>query len=60
MNSNDSMRIHELLKSINRLDLESSTLYDKKTYGEVYQILQMKEWKEERFKGLLTSNIWMC
>ena len=29
-----------------------------KSYDEVKKILEMPEWNEERFQGLLTSNIW--
>lgn len=48
-------KINQLL--VDRPDLKVNLLYIR-SYLEVKAILEMPEWKEERFKGLLVSSIW--
>ena len=57
MQRDESEKICELLKSINRLDLTSQLML-KRSFTEVYNILVMPEWNDAKFQGLLTSNIW--
>ena len=57
MNNIEYQKILELLKSMNRLDLITKQLSDR-SFDEVKNILTMPEWKESKFKHLLTSNIW--
>ena len=57
MKNNEYEKIYELLKSIGRLDLISQQMLTR-SFDEVYKIISIPEWKEEKFQGLLTSNIW--
>lgn len=47
-------KIDELIG--NRDNLKSDLLY-KRSLEEIKKILEMPEWKEDKFQGLLTSNI---
>ena len=57
MKNNEYEKIYELLKSIGRLDLISQQMLTR-SFDEVYKIISIPEWKEEKFQGLLTSSIW--
>ena len=57
MKNNEYERICELLKSMGRSDLISQQML-LRSFDEVYKIITMPEWEEEKFQGLLTSNIW--
>ena len=57
MNNNEYQQILELLKSMNRLDLVTKQISNR-SFEEIKKILLMPEWKEDRFKKLLTLNIW--
>ena len=57
MKNNEYERICELLKSMGRSDLISQRML-LRSFDEVYKIITMPEWEEEKFQGLLTSNIW--
>ena len=57
MEKNQAQLINQLLKE-NRIEhLISERLY-MKGFNEVKAILEMPEWEDEKFKGLLTSTIW--
>ena len=55
MNNTEKDLILSLLKGNEYLINDKLFL---RSYNEVKKILQMPEWKEEKFQGLLTSNIW--
>lgn len=57
MDSAEKILIDLYLKKIGREDLKCDKLY-RRSYQAVIDVLEMPEWKEERFAGLLTSNIW--
>ena len=57
MKNNEYERICELLKSMGRSDLISQRML-LRSFDEVYKIITMPEWEEEKFQGLLTSTIW--
>lgn len=50
-------KIYEYLKSISRLDLMPSESVDT-SYDEILNMLSLEEWEDEKFKPLLTSDIW--
>ena len=58
MNKNEIALINELLRKKGREDLICDFLY-KRSFQEVKAILEMPEWKDEKFQGLLTSTIWI-
>lgn len=49
--------IFGLLEKMNRLDLKSQLMLNRSS-DEIKRILAMPEWEKEKFKQLLTSNIW--
>ena len=55
MNDIEKQKIKELLKT--RKELINQLLF-KRDYNEVIQILSLPEWENNKFKKLLTSNIW--
>lgn len=57
MKEYESQKIYELLKSINRLDLISQSLF-RRSLNEIEKIINMPEWKNPKYEKLLTSNIW--
>ena len=57
MNNDEYKKTIELLKFINRIDLYSDFML-KRGYNYVEKVINMPEWKDPKFEGLLTSNIW--
>ena len=57
MNNEEHKKVIELLKSINRIDLYCDFIINR-SYDYVVKVLKMPEWKDPKFSGLLTANIW--
>ena len=57
-NMNKDEKIIEINKLIGNRDFLNCELLYKRNLSEVKAILEMPEWEDEKFQGLLTSNIW--
>ena len=55
-NMNKDEKIIEINKLIGNCELLKCELLYRKTLSEVKAILEMPEWEDEKFQGLLTSN----
>ena len=55
MTTAEKLKIDVLLKG--RENLKNALMY-RRSYNEIKKILEMEEWNQEKYKNLLTPNIW--